>query len=255
MRSVHKITLPSRSSFPTLSLDCFGFPLQGTINRRHPLGRCDSARDVKQPILLVAFDLDGTLLRGDTVCLALATQLGKRERMQEMERLTARDDIAAAREEMAAWYRGVPIDDLCASLAAIPLAPGTREAFQLLKQHQIETAIVSITWDFAVASIANNLGADHFVGTQYQADGPVGHFWPEDKPRWLQSLASGLDLSMDQLAAVGDSASDLPMLRAVGRPIYIGHTRPTGLDHLLHCPNADVLDIARDLIGEKVDLG
>jgi len=34
---------------------------------------------------LVAFDLDGTLLRGDTVCEALARRMGHFERMRELE--------------------------------------------------------------------------------------------------------------------------------------------------------------------------
>lgn len=214
-----------------------------------------TGRDVNRPIRLVAFDLDGTLLRGDTGCLALATPLGKRERMLEMERLTERDAIAAAREEMAGWYRAVSMKDLCASLTAVLLAPGTREAFQLLKQHWIRTAIISVTWDFAVAWVARNLGADYFVGTQYQADGPIGHFWPEDKPRWLRALAESLGLRMDQVAAVGDSVGDLPMLRVVAFPFFVGPTRPSGIDHLVHRPDGDILSIARDLIGDHEDLG
>src|SRR6185437_9618675 len=79
---------------------------------------------VKHPIDLVAFDLDGTLLRGDTVCLAIATRLGRRERMFELERLTSREDIRAAREEMATWYRAVPMTELLASLETLQFAPG-----------------------------------------------------------------------------------------------------------------------------------
>ncbi len=36
------------------------------------------------PIKLVAFDLDGTLLRGSTVCQVLAGALGRAERMNEL---------------------------------------------------------------------------------------------------------------------------------------------------------------------------
>lgn len=125
---------------------------------------------VRHPIDLVAFDLDGTLLRGDTVCLAIATCLGRRARMLELERLTSREDIRRAREEMADWYRSAPMRDLAASLETLQLAPGTREGCELLKQCGIHTAIVSITWEFAVAHVARMLGADiwtivcHIVG-------------------------------------------------------------------------------------------
>lgn len=52
-------------------------------------------------VRLVAFDLDGTLLRGDTVCEAMARQLGCSSQMKVFERLTARECISAAREDMA----------------------------------------------------------------------------------------------------------------------------------------------------------
>ncbi len=52
-------------------------------------------------IRLVAFDLDGTLLRGDTVCEVLARRLGRLDRMRELE-ATATDLEAQllARAEM-----------------------------------------------------------------------------------------------------------------------------------------------------------
>ena len=56
---------------------------------------------------LVAFDLGGTLLRGRTVCEVLAESLGRRERMQQLERVTSQADLLRSREEMAAWYRPV----------------------------------------------------------------------------------------------------------------------------------------------------
>jgi len=44
-------------------------------------------------LALVAFDLDGTLLRGSTVCECIADGLGRRAEMARFERLTAQDDI------------------------------------------------------------------------------------------------------------------------------------------------------------------
>ena len=41
------------------------------------------------PIRLAAFDLDGTLLRGETVCEAIARPLGRLERMQAIAGLLA----------------------------------------------------------------------------------------------------------------------------------------------------------------------
>jgi hypothetical protein len=55
---------------------------------------------------LAVFDLDGTLLRGPTVCEVLAQALGRLGHMRQLEALIAGlsdVDIAAAREEMVRW--------------------------------------------------------------------------------------------------------------------------------------------------------
>ena len=40
---------------------------------------------------LAAFDLDGTLLRGQTACEAISKGIGRIERMRELERLESTD--------------------------------------------------------------------------------------------------------------------------------------------------------------------
>lgn len=170
--------------------------------------------------------------------------------MQELERLDAQDQVgvADAREEMARWYRGISSIDLCAPLGAMPLTPGASEAFHLLRQHGVATAIVSITWGFAVAWFADQLGADYAIGTKLAADGRITHFWPADKAKWLQQLATRLGIDLDEVAAVGDSAGDVPMLRIVGRPYFVGAKLPAGFDRATHSPDGDIGRIAREII-------
>jgi hypothetical protein len=79
-----------------------------------------------RPFGLAVFDLDGTLLRGPTVCEVLARALGRLDHMRQLEALIAglRDiDIAAAREEMVRWYREVSPADLTSRLGMVTLAP------------------------------------------------------------------------------------------------------------------------------------
>jgi HAD superfamily phosphoserine phosphatase-like hydrolase len=200
------------------------------------------------PVRLVAFDLDGTLLRGDTVCVALARRLGRLAEMEAFERLTDQDAIAAARTEMARWYGACAGDALRAYLDDLRLAPGAEEAFRMLRQHGIATAIVSITWEFAVAHVTALLGADYSVGTGLDAAGDVAHFWPDDKASWLRELAVRLGIQMEQVAAVGDSWRDAPMLRAVGRPYFVGASLPPGLEHAVHVPDGDIRRIAEHIL-------
>lgn len=61
---------------------------------------------------VVVFDLDGTLLRGDTICEVLAKPLGRIDEMKRFEALTSEKDIEIGRIEMAECYKGHPIETL-----------------------------------------------------------------------------------------------------------------------------------------------
>lgn len=209
-----------------------------TINRSHATAW--------RPVQLVAFDLDGTLIRGPTICETLAESFGRLSRMREIEQLRDLAQIRAARDEMLSWYGDGPLDALCERLADVQIAPGTEQAFTLLAQRGVLTVIVSITWGFAVAWFARRFGAAAWIGTDVQA-GEVQHFWPGDKPVWLARYAAQRGISISDVAAVGDSPGDVPMLAAVGHPIFVGAALPTEIAHAVHAPDADLRDIA-DLI-------
>ncbi|MDP9353175.1 MAG: HAD-IB family phosphatase [Chloroflexota bacterium] len=202
---------------------------------------------IRTPVSLVAFDLDGTLIRGDTVCQAIARAMGHLERMNELELLTRLDDIAAARTELGGYYASATKEQLLSYLERCKLAPGAEEGFALLRYHKVRTAIVSITWTFAVERFARKLGADYWVGTGLSEDGHIEHFWPEDKARWVRDLMRDLGLRREQVAAVGDSWGDVEMLRAVGHPFYVGESLPDGLE-AMHVSHGDMLEVAQRVL-------
>lgn len=201
---------------------------------------------------LAAFDLDGTLLRGQTVCEAIAAGIGRLERMTELERMRADDtqQVIAAREEMAGWYSAFTLDDLRQHLTALRVAPGVDEGFALLRDHGYSLAIVSITWDFAVEWFATRWRADYWVGTGLSADGAITHFWPHDKATWLERLAGDLGVRRRDVAAVGDSRADIPMLRYAGRSVWVGEVLPPELSGVAtHAPDGNIRLVAECIAG------
>jgi phosphoserine phosphatase len=213
------------------------------VGGRHPLIRgLGQPEPDLGPTRLVAFDLDGTLLRGETACEAIARAIGRLDEMRAFEALTDRGDIAAARREMARWYGEAGQAAIGVAIDGLALAPGAEVAFAWLRRCGVRTAIVSITWDFAVAAVARRLGADDWVGTTLSPTGEVGDFWAEDKARWLAALAEGYGLGPDRVAAVGDSAGDLPMLRWAGRAVFVGGRLPPEVQGgAIHLPGADLM--------------
>ncbi len=198
---------------------------------------------------LVAFDLDGTLTRGDTICEAIARRIGRLERMREIERGVPLDDPRDAGREMVSWYRAHPRGDLLAALEDVRLAPGAQEGLRRLHERGVVTAIVSLTWMFAVEWFAGRLGVGYHAGTGLTEDGQITHFWPEDKARWLVALAKRLSVDPAGVAAVGDSAGDIPMLRSVGHAFFVGEALPRELAHAAHRPAAHIGELVDEILG------
>ncbi len=198
-------------------------------------------------IHLVAFDLDGTLLRGDTVCEVLARRLGRLDRMRELEATaTGLDAQMLARAEMVSWYEGYSPAELQGFAAEACLAPGAQEGCALLGEAGVEIVILSVTWGFAVEWFARELGATSWIGTSLEPGGSIGHVWPEDKASWLDTKLETVGLSRRQVAAVGDSRGDVPLLHAAGLPVFVGlELLPELPEDTQHMPAADVRDIAR----------
>ena len=190
-------------------------------------------------------------MRGETVCEAIARGIGRIQRMRELERIDSNqvEEVTAAREEMAQWYSTLTFDELREHLTSIRVAPGVDEGFTLLRDHGFKISIVSITWEFAVEWFANRFGADYSVGSGLSSDGLISHFWPKDKALWLTRLAGNLGVDMHDVAAVGDSSGDIPMLHAVGHPYWVGRTVSSDLNRgVVHDPCGDISLVAHQIV-------
>lgn len=198
---------------------------------------------------LVAFDVDGTLLRGETICECIARGIGKVDEMREFEKLASQLDIASGRQAMLEWYKPHGRNDLLAHLSTIRLAPGVESGFARLRERGIKIALVSITWQFAVDWLAAKLGADYAIGTGWTDTDEIVPFWPDDKATWLSALARDLNIPPEQIVAVGDSPGDIPMLKFAGRGYYVGPTMPELPPHIRHWSDADIAELVEDVFG------
>jgi len=199
---------------------------------------------------LIGFDLDGTLLRGMTVCEVLAEALGHSDVMKRYERLATERDISEARMDMARWYQGHTYDDLQAHLESACLAPGAHEAISLLKSRGFEVAIVSTTWSFAVRWFAERFNVVHYLGTGLSPTGEITHVWGRDKARWLRLLASELGIPLNRIAAVGDSSGDVDMLHVAALRFFVGAKLPAEVERVVHIPGAGIREIADRILRE-----
>lgn len=149
---------------------------------------------------------------------------------------------------MLEWYTPFGRSALLEHMNELELAPGVEEGFSRLKNAGIKIALVSITWSFGVDWLAKKLNADYSVGTRWQKDGTIQHFWPEDKATYLQNLLARLHLGRNALAAIGDSYGDIPMLNLAPKSYFVGSDFPSDLRHAEHWPDANIDHIVSGIL-------
>ncbi|MFI6236911.1 HAD family hydrolase [Micromonospora sp. NPDC050784] len=204
--------------------------------------------DAPAGIRLVAFDLDGTLIRGQTCMEAIADAFGFAAQMSVWEQSRTEQDLIAARLGMWEYLQHLSIDDMDAVLADIPLAPGAIEGITALHTAGIATIIASLTHAPNVAYFAGRLGVNAHFGTAPDGNGGYRHVFPATKPILLAEYANALGVPPEQIAAVGDTPNDVPMLRAARISIYVGTTLPDDFTPTWHLPAAPIDEIARIIL-------
>jgi HAD superfamily hydrolase (TIGR01490 family) len=192
------------------------------------------------------FDLDRTLISGSSAfVLGVAAWRGKLVPTRQFLRdaasalsfvLSGADDDTShgVRDRILGAVKGVRVDDLVALNADIvpKLMDRVRpESQRLIEQHRQArraTYIVSASPVELVEPLARALGMTAGIGTRSQIvdgvytgelDGPF--CYAEGKVEAMQELARWEGFDLAQCWAYSDSASDLPMLQAVGHPVAV----------------------------------
>jgi HAD superfamily hydrolase (TIGR01490 family) len=193
------------------------------------------------------FDLDRTLMAGSSgmhfaraayrsemVSRALLARWGLehvRFRLQGSTDARTADVLSQVKELLA----GVPernIERMAPDLLAGVLPRIYPQMLEEVRAHQDggrATFIVSAAGNGLVETLARVLTMDGGIGTRYEVDGDglltgriVEPFvYGEGKVEAMRAFAAEHDVELGASWAYSDSASDLPMLRAVGRPVAV----------------------------------
>lgn len=195
---------------------------------------------------IVAFDLDGTLLRGPTVSELIADGLGRLEQMRKLENFKDEAELITVREEIARWYAEKSVSTLLSYLKGARWAPGAHEAIARLQERGIHVVILSITWQDAVEWFASKLNVSDVLGTQHLPSGEIVHVFGRDKARYLREFTATARIARNRVAAVGDSLGDVEMLLEADLRFFVGKEAPA-LEGVIHLPDVD-LNVVADAI-------
>jgi phosphoserine phosphatase len=181
---------------------------------------------------VVVFDLDGTLLRHTTVSLLLAEHLGHAEAMAELERAYAAGEISnrAIADASAAWLAGCSTTVISTALTAGSWINGIDETLRTLVQAGSDVLLATVTLRVAAELLRERYGFAAASGTEMQViDGALGghvsrYFDEHDKLRFVEEWCAERGVTLAEVAAVGDSRSDLPLFRRARRSVALNAT-------------------------------
>jgi phosphoserine phosphatase len=208
---------------------------------------------------VVVFDLDGTLLRGTTVSLLLAQWLGREGEITELERAFHAHEISnsVVADTSAGWLAGKSVAEAWRVLEDGSWIDGMAETFQVLAGAQVSLLLGTITWSFAGEMLRERYGFAAASGTEMQApdgvlSGVVSRYFDEhDKASFVEDWCAQHGYSMSQVAAIGDSRSDVPLFHRAGMSIALNATpdAQAAATHVLD--TEDLRDVLALLQGDR----
>lgn len=181
---------------------------------------------------VVVFDLDGTLLRGTTVSLLLAQWLGQAAEITELERAFHAHEISnrVVADTSAGWLAGQSKAEAWRVLSDGHWIDGMAETFRVLDTAGASLLLGTITWSFAAEMLRERYGFAAVSGTEMQVldgvlSGTVSRYFDEhDKVWFVEEWCAQNGFSMSQVAAIGDSRSDVPLFHRAGMSIALNAT-------------------------------
>jgi phosphoserine phosphatase len=179
--------------------------------------------------------MDGTLISETTALAHLGAWIGHEPTVEGLEEKLARGQVSdrEVADSYARFYEGVALADAVEAMSTIPSLEDIGLGVSLLRRRSVESLIATVSWSFAARGLADLWGFSGVCGAELELDRSSGrftgrvarHFRPEDKVAFVADHCRRVGIGMEQVVAIGDSRSDLPLFRAVGFSVALNATR------------------------------
>ena len=181
---------------------------------------------------LVLFDMDGTLIDGRGI-FVIAEKKGFKD---ELIKLIKNNNMRFFERsiEIAKLSKALNKDDLLEIFRAIPLQENVETVIKNLKNKNIKTAIVTDSYQFLADDLKERLGIDYAFGNNLIIENNIvtgelkihnkdlteelnsGKIYSICKSCVLEQLCRLLNITEEEVIAVGDGKIDIGMLKRAG---------------------------------------
>lgn len=181
---------------------------------------------------LVAFDMDGTLVKEESCWWLIHRCFGTEKQARENLETWARGEIdypEFMRRDIRLWQPVPHISQIERLLSGIELAPNAPEVITGIHRMGGEVVIITGGLDLLANRVARELGIEHVLANGLEVD-ERGYLTGEGifvvdplrKHEALEKLTKLMGLSLNQCVAVGDSKWDTSFLKHAGLGVAIG---------------------------------
>jgi phosphoserine phosphatase len=181
---------------------------------------------------VVVFDLDGTLMPRETSSGVLADAIGLGSEYRALERRYDAGDASnkEVADQQAAWFAGLALADVRDMLGRGPWIQGISETLDVLAKAGCRLLLATLAWRFVADMLAERYPFDAVCGAEMAIHdatltGTVDAYFDEhDKLDFVAGWCAANGYALQDVVAIGDSRSDLPLFRAAGASIALNAT-------------------------------
>lgn len=243
------VSAPRKLNHKTLSRDLLALAVDLDVDIA--MQPADLSRRAKR---LVVMDMDSTLVASEAID-ELAKAAGKSKQVQAVTKkaMEGKMDFSESLKMRVAHLKGLPVESVEHAVNEMKLNQGAERLIKVLKHLGYKIGVVSggftpftnhlqekLELDFAFANeleVKKGKLTGKVAGTIIDAKG---------KAMILETIAKGMNISLDQTVAIGDGANDLQMLGKAGmgvafhakevvrRNAHASIGKHSGLDSLLY---------------------
>lgn len=173
---------------------------------------------------LIVFDMDSTLIQTEVID-EIADEAGVGPQIREItERaMNGEMDFDESLKARVSQLKGLKAEKLEEILNRLPLTPGVEDFIKTVKSLGYQVAVISGGFTYFANALKQKLGLDYAFANELEIingeltgniTGTIVN--AEQKALLVNLIAQQMNISMEQVVAVGDGANDLPMLSAAG---------------------------------------